>query len=201
MCAIGDSIRRARRGSSRAVTHVYTPALAAMLIYLNRTGYNGLFRQNAQGRFNVPVGRYLSPRILDEPLLRRVAAVLARPTVAIAGSSFEQSVKRARAGDFVYFDPPYAPLSATARFRAYTATGFSDGDQERLQRLTIRLARRGVTVLLSNSTADSVCKLYQSDTDASQAGLRAYRLAARRAINSRADRRGTIDELLVTNSL
>jgi DNA adenine methylase len=177
----------------------YSAELAAMLIYLNRTGYNGLFRQNAQGRFNVPAGRYLAPRILDELLLRRIAEVLANAHVDIAAAPFEDAVHGARNGDFVYFDPPYAPLSPTAQFRAYTASGFSEHDQKRLQRLTIRLARRGVTVLLSNSTADSVCRLYQSDQDASEAGLRTYRLAARRAINSRSDRRGAIDELLVTN--
>jgi DNA adenine methylase len=177
----------------------YSSELAAMLIYLNRTGYNGLFRQNSRGGFNVPAGRYESPRIIDEPLLRTVSAVLGTPLVEIAERPFEEAVIGACAGDLVYFDPPYAPLSATAHFRAYTAAGFTDGDQARLQETAIALARRGVGVLLSNSTADSICRLYQSDERAQAAGLRAYRFAARRAINSRSDRRGAIDELVVTN--
>jgi DNA adenine methylase len=131
--------------------------------------------------------------------LRAVSRTLATARVAIAQRAFDDVVTRARAGDFVYFDPPYAPLSPTAGFRSYTAAGFDDDDQTRLQQAAIELARRGVTVLLSNSTAASVCRLYQSDAAAAAAGLRAYRLAARRAINSRADRRGTVDELLVTN--
>ncbi len=177
----------------------YASELAAMLIYLNRTGYNGLFRQNSRGGFNVPAGRYKSPRIIDEPLLRAVSEVLATPRIEIAERPFEAAVTRARAGDLVYFDPPYAPLSPTAHFRAYTAAGFTHADQARLQETTIALARRGVSVLLSNSTADSICRLYQSDERAAAAGLRAYRFAARRAINSRSDRRGAIDELVVTN--
>ena len=176
----------------------YEPDLAAMLIYLNRTGYNGLFRVNQSGGFNVPPGRYLKPRITDADLLRQVSATLAAPNVRVSLGSFETVVERAAAGDFVYFDPPYAPLSATANFRSYTSQGFSDADQARLQRVAVTLADRGVTVLLSNSTAAVVLELFEGEA-ARAAGLRTIRVPARRAINTRGDRRGLVEELVVTN--
>lgn len=105
-----------------------------MLIYLNRTGFNGLFRLNRQGAFNVPVGRYTNPRICDPEHLRVVAQALRFDGVTIERGSFEAALERVRKGDFVYCDPPYAPLSATASFAQYTAQGFSALDQLRLQR-------------------------------------------------------------------
>jgi DNA adenine methylase len=166
----------------------YPPALAAMLIYLNRTGYNGLFRVNQQGRFNVPVGRYKRPRICDATNLGLVAATLAAPGVDLRVDSYEKVVRRARSGDFVYLDPPYAPVSPTARFTAYTARGFGEDDQVRLQEVVVRLARRGCHVLLSNSDAPSVATLYAERAEARAAGLRAHRVPARRAINSKGTR-------------
>lgn len=177
----------------------YGPDLAAMLIYLNRTGYNGLFRVNQSGGFNVPPGRYSNPRITDAELLRQVSATLSAPGMRVSLGSFESVVDRAAAGDFVYFDPPYAPLSPTANFRSYTARGFTDADQARLQQVAVTLAERGVSVLLSNSTAPVVLDLFEGDGAARAAGLRAVRVPARRAINTRADRRGLVEELLVTN--
>ncbi len=177
----------------------YTPALAARLIYLNRTGYNGLFRLNASGEYNVPPGRYDRPRIVDRAGLAAVSATLSDPLVTLVRARFETILETAQAGDFVYFDPPYAPLSPTANFRSYTATGFSTADQERLQAVLIALAGRGVHLLLSNSTAPTVSRLYETDAAARSAGLHAARIPARRAINSRADRRGAVDELVVSN--
>ena len=113
----------------------YTPSLAAMFVYLNRTGYNGLFRLNSDGEFNVPAGSYAKPKICDEPNLRRVAKALARPGLTLERARFERVVERAGAGDFLYFDPPYAPLSKTARFTSYTAEGFDADDQKRLRDL------------------------------------------------------------------
>ena len=107
----------------------YTPSLAAMLIYLNRTGFNGLFRLNSRGGFNVPIGRYKNPQICDADNLRAVAAAL-RTNVTLAHDNFESVLTHAKCGDFVYFDPPYAPLTRTALFTSYTATGFSLADQE-----------------------------------------------------------------------
>ena len=134
----------------------YDAALAAMFIYLNRTGYNGLFRLNSDGEFNVPAGRYAKPRICDEANLRRVARALARPGVSLERARFERVVDGAAAGDFLYFDPPYAPLSKTARFTGYTAEGFDADDQERLRDVVVRLATRGCHVVMSNSTAPEI---------------------------------------------
>jgi DNA adenine methylase len=177
----------------------YSAELAAMLIYLNRTGYNGLFRLNASGEFNVPPGRYDSPRVLDRALLEEVSQILTSPGICIEHAAFDRISESARPGDFVYFDPPYAPVSATANFRGYTGRGFSDADQERLQQAVVGLARRGVRVLLSNSVAPSVSRLYEGNKEVSDAGLRTWRFPARRAVNSRPDRRGTVEELVVSN--
>jgi len=178
----------------------YPPELAAMLIYLNRTGYNGLFRLNRKGAFNVPAGRYANPKICDAETLRAVAAALGRPGVVVQQASFDRAPLTAQAGDFLYFDPPYAPLSATARFTAYTADGFDEGAQVRLQQLMFDLAGRGCRVLLSNSTAPMIHRLYgRQNVLARDAGLRAVKVPARRAINSRASQRGEIQEYLITN--
>ena len=170
-----------------------------MLIYLNRTGYNGLFRLNSRGAFNVPAGRYASPRICDADNLRRLSAALARPGLTLTVEPFDQSLGEAREGDFIYLDPPYAPVSATARFTSYTAGGFGAEEQARLQREVIRLARAGAWILLSNSDAPDIRRLYAESGDARDADLRARKVSARRAINSRASRRGAVKEYLITN--
>jgi DNA adenine methylase len=190
---------RAEWREGGAVVDDYTPDLAAMLIYLNRTGYNGLFRQNASGLYNVPPGRYDSPRVLNQPLLTRVSAALNTPGVELVHAPFERLIADAQPGEFVYLDPPYAPMSATANFRGYTGRGFSDQDQRRLQQAVIAAATRGVHVLLSNSVAPSIARLYEQDADVIGAGLRAYRVPARRSVNSRPDRRGAVEELVVSN--
>jgi DNA adenine methylase len=177
----------------------YPSQLAAMLIYLNRTGYNGLFRLNASGDFNVPPGRYDNPKIVDRPLLTIVSRALSAPNVIIHKASFDRVLEEAREDDFAYFDPPYAPLSATSNFRGYTSRSFSDVDQQRLQQVLIELARRKVHVLLSNSTAPDVMRLYDGNREVEAAGLKAWCFPARRAVNSRADRRGAVQELVVSN--
>jgi DNA adenine methylase len=177
----------------------YTPALAAMLIYLNRTGFNGLFRVNANGAFNVPAGRYERPRISGRARLQQVSEALAAPNVTLRWGSFTAAGDLAQAGDFLYIDPPYAPLSETARFTSYTTLGFGDAEQRQLQQLVIAVSRRGCHVLLSNSTAPSIADLYDHNLEAKSAGLKAFRVPARRAVNSNATRRGTIDEYMITN--
>ena len=177
----------------------YPPDLAAMLIYLNRTGYNGLYRLNARGEFNVPAGRYAAPRICDAENLRHVAAAFARARLRLQVGTFDRVLAGARRGDFIYIDPPYAPLSATARFTSYTAGGFGPEDQVRLRDLVVDLARRGCQVLLSNSTALEIRELYVDDRRARAAGLRALEVPARRAINSRASGRGPVMEYLIAN--
>lgn len=178
----------------------YGPELAAMLIYLNRTGFNGLYRLNARGSFNVPMGRYVNPQICDEPNLRAVGNVLLELDVELRHGLYHSVVEDAQAGDFVYFDPPYAPLSTTSSFRSYTAEGFTSADQKHLQSVVLQLIERRCTVVLSNSTAPEIERLYEHDTEARRAGVKVARVKARRAINSKASRRGSIDELLITSA-
>src|SRR6185295_5882242 len=118
----------------------YTSELAAMFIYLNRTGFNGLFRLNASGAFNVPAGRYAHPRISDRAKLLYVAEALSAPGVRLEHGSFEIGSEVAAPGDFLYIDPPYVPVSRTANFTSYTAAGFDAAAQERLQKMVIALA-------------------------------------------------------------
>jgi DNA adenine methylase len=183
----------------RAANGSYGPELAAMLIYLNRTGYNGLFRVNARGDFNVPAGRYARPRICDAANLRAVSSVLRSGRVTLERAPFRDSLSRARAGDFVYLDPPYAPLTRTARFTAYTSDPFDTAAQRELREAVLDLAGRGVHVVLSNSAADEVRGLYDEDRTVRLAGLRAHLVPARRAINSRGARRGPVLEYVITN--
>lgn len=192
-----NPLRDARRQRDGRIA--YTPELAAMLIYLNRTGFNGLFRVNARGAFNVPAGRYARPGIVNRDNLLRVAGALSRPGVRLQWGSFEAAGDVAEAGDFLYGDPPYAPLSRTANFTSYTASRFDAHDHVRLQQLVVGVARRGCQVLISNSTAPEIAALYEASHDARSAGLRTFRVPARRAINSNGSRRGTIDEFLITN--
>jgi DNA adenine methylase len=162
---------------------------AAAFLYLNKTCYNGLWRVNSRGRFNVPAGRYVNPSILDAERLRAASAALRGAACELA--PFEAVLDEARGGDFVYFDPPYHPLSATADFTSYTAAGFTAADQERLASVFARLDDRGCAVMLSNSDTPFTRRLY--------ARWRVERVLAPRAINSRADRRGAVGEIIVRN--
>jgi DNA adenine methylase len=185
--------------NSAARIEEYSSKLAAMFIYLNRTGFNGLFRLNSRGEFNVPAGRYINPRICDADNIRAVSAVLRGREVKIGFGDFELVLKRAKKGDLLYFDPPYAPLSETANFTGYTAFGFTHDDQRRLQNVIVELAGRGCHVILSNSTALIIRELYETNRKARSAGLRAYRVPARRAINSKATHRGDVAEYIISN--
>jgi DNA adenine methylase len=163
-------------------------ARAARVIYLNRCGYNGLYRVNSDGEFNVPFGRYDRPRICDPDRLRAAAGALR--AVDIVQGDFASILARRRLSDtdFVYLDPPYVPISRTASFTAYSG-GFSMADQERLAGLLRRLSGKGVPAVLSNSDCDDTRRLYL--------GLPSQSLPARRAINSVGSRRGPVAELLV----
>ncbi|MEQ9323788.1 MAG: Dam family site-specific DNA-(adenine-N6)-methyltransferase [Polyangiaceae bacterium] len=163
--------------------------LAAWFIYLNKTGYNGLYRVNSKNVFNVPFGSYKRPKICDEPRLRACAGRLAN--VEIEVRDFEAAADRARKGDLVYFDPPYVPLSATSSFTSYTRHGFGPPEQERLRDTALRLVERGVHVVISNSSAPLVRELYAGSA------FELIEIAARRSINSRGDRRGAVVELLL----
>ncbi len=192
-----NPVRRRVMGATAAAA--YSPYLAARLIYLNRTGFNGLFRLNRKGDFNVPLGRYVRPTVCDEANVRAVSAVLRAPNLRLELDAFDRVLAGARRGDFVYIDPPYAPLSTTSFFVAYTSQGFTPDDQRRLQEVVIDLATRGCHVVVSNSTAPLIAELYESNGAASRAGLRAHRVPARRAINSDATKRCGVFEFIISN--
>lgn len=162
---------------------------AARVIYLNKTCFNGLYRENSKGQFNVPLGNYKNPTVCDEPNLRACSAALTN--TEIRAEPFEEVLNRAGAGDLVYFDPPYVPVSATSSFTGYAKDGFGPRDQERLASVFAELDRRQVHVVLSNSKAPVVEDLYKK-----------YRIRvvfAKRAVNSRGDKRGDVEEVIVTN--
>ncbi|MFS8865457.1 DNA adenine methylase [Synechococcus sp. H55.9] len=160
---------------------------AARLIYLNKTCFNGLYRENSRGEFNVPLGRYRHPRICDAENLRAVARVL--QGVEIAVQPFWQVLERAEPGDFVYLDPPYHPLSASSSFTAYSRFAFGETEQIRLREVFGTLADRGVQVLLSNSDCPFVRELYRD--------YPIQTIVASRAINCQGHKRGPITEVLV----
>jgi DNA adenine methylase len=193
-----DALSRALRGHVYDKRHYYrVRALrpddldaverAARTIYLNKTGFNGLYRVNSKGIFNVPFGRYKNPNFCDEPTLRACSARLAG--VALHCRPFEAVLGEAQAGDFVYFDPPYVPLSRTAHFTAYSDLKFDLADQERLACVFERLADRGVRFMLSNSDVEWVRERY--------ARFRTIEVQATRLVNSVSSSRGRISELLV----
>ena len=128
-----------------------------------------------------------------------MSSTLSHLSATIEHASYDAVLQSARRGDFIYFDPPYAPLSATAQFTSYTSDGFTHEDQQRLQQTVIELAMRKCYVLLSNSTAPEIAALYDGNPDAEKAGLQSHKFPARRAINSNASRRGHVDEYVITN--
>jgi DNA adenine methylase len=161
---------------------------AARLLFLNRTCYNGLWRVNASGKFNVPFGRYKNPRILDEDALR--AASRALRGVDIVHGDFLAITSKLGAGDFVYLDPPYVPLSKTAAFTSYAKAGFTAPDQERLARELHALKARGVMAMLSNADTPETRALYR--------GFALTLVPVPRSINSDPLKRGDARELIVT---
>jgi DNA adenine methylase len=165
---------------------------AARLIYLNKTCFNGLYRENSKGHFNVPMGSYKNPVVYEPEILRSAAQCLKSAT--IAHSSFEAILGKAKtAKDFVYFDPPYYPISATSKFTAYNRYSFNAADQVRLRDAFAILADRGVKVMLSNSDCPFIRDLY--------ADFAMHTIYASRNINSKAEKRGKITEVLVTANI
>lgn len=164
---------------------------ASRVIYLNKTCYNGLFRVNKAGEFNSPYGFYKNPNIINEITLRAVSNYFNKAHITFTCKDFEEVLKPARSGAFVYLDPPYDPVSETASFTGYDKGGFDREEQARLKRTCDRLNEKGIKFLLSNSATDFIKELYQD--------YRIEVIQAKRAINSKADRRGEIDEVLVMN--
>ena len=162
---------------------------AARLIFLNKTCFNGLYRVNSKGFFNTPFGKYSNPKILDADNLRACSEVLQSVDIRLAGfQAIEDSITK---DDFVYFDPPYVPLSATSYFTGYNSSGFDLEMQRELYELCCRLNKKEVRFMLSNSSAPFVLELYKE--------FRIERVAASRAINSNSAKRGRIEEVIVTN--
>ena len=163
---------------------------AARLIYLNKTCFNGLYRENSKGEFNVPIGKYKNPKICNPDLLRSVSVALKSTQISVR--PFEAVLDYAtNTQDFVYFDPPYYPLSPTSNFTAYSRYSFNEDDQIRLRDIFVKLARRGVKVMLSNSDCPFIRKIYQE--------FKIHEISASRAINSDANKRGKISEVIVTS--
>lgn len=163
---------------------------AARFIYLNRTAFNGLWRVNSKGHFNTPYGRYKNPGIPSLEVLTQAQAALAIATLTTG--DFEASLEPSRAGDFVYFDPPYAPLSVTANFVGYTSKGFDDAMQQRLANTCQDLTRRGVAWMLSNSDTP-----YTREVFGEIEGAQVHTVQAARAINRDGAGRGKVSEVLV----
>jgi DNA adenine methylase len=171
------------------VTQLSEVQRTARFIFLNRTCYNGLYRENRQGQFNVPFGKYKNPTICDEPGLRAASQALRNAHLNV--SDFEIVAELAQANDLIYFDPPYAPLSVTSSFTSYTSEGFKVEDQRRLANIFRMLDQHGCLLMLSNSSAPLIYELYGE--------FNIHEIMARRNINSQAAKRGAIKELLVTN--
>ena len=170
---------------------------AARTIFLNKTGYNGLYRVNHSGYFNVPFGRYNNPTVLDRSLLK--AAQRALQCVDLMCSDFAQPLRLARKGDFVYIDPPYQPLSHTANFTAYTTRGFAWSEQERLAVWLARLADRGCYVLINNADTPDVRELYRAAFGQRGIKINMQSFETARSINSQPGARGGGKELTVWN--
>lgn len=162
---------------------------AAWFIYMNKAGYNGLYRVNKSGKFNVPFGKLKNPTICDADNLRACAAALKR--VELQHVDFATILQDAEPGDFVYIDPPYIPLSDTSSFTAYQPGGFDMGEQMRLCYVAEDLVDNGVHVVLSGSSAAATIELYDTHR------FELQEVQAKRNINSRGDLRGEIGELLI----
>ena len=164
---------------------------AARIMYMLRVNFNGLYRVNSKNQFNVPYGRYKNPQIVDSDLIVSIYQYLNENTIHILNGDFEEAVKDVEAGDFVYFDPPYIPLSETSSFTSYTHEGFSYEDQVRLRDTFKKLDEKGAYVMLSNSSSPLVGELYKD--------FNIHKVSATRTNGAKSSSRGKIDEIIVTN--
>lgn len=164
---------------------------ASRVIYLNKTCYNGLYRVNNSGEFNTPFGKYKNPNIVNDVTIRAVSKYLNSNDIKIINKDFESSLKNIRKGAFVYFDPPYDPISKSSNFTGYVQGGFDITEQIRLKNLCDKLDSKGVKFLLSNSATKLILDLYSE-----------YNITfvkANRAINSDSSKRGEVEEVLIRN--
>ena len=167
----------------------YSIERAVLFLYLNKHCYNGLWRVNKAGKFNVPFGRYKNPSMPSQELILEFSNMLRN--VEILNVDFEEAVSSAHRGDFVYFDPPYQPVSETAYFTDYTSGGFDYSEQKRLAKVCKKLTKKGVYVMISNSNTDEIKDLYDN--------FHISIVNANRFINSRADKRKGATEVIITN--
>ena len=163
------------------------------LLFLNKTCFNGLYRVNSKGKFNVPLGRYTNPNIVNRENLTTVSKFLQSDKIKISCRDFESILKDAKKGDFVYFDPPYQPVSDTANFTSYTHRDFTEDDLQRLADLANQLNSKGSHVLLSNSNTKIVKKIFSSKK------WKVKEIAVNRAINSNSQKRTGHKEVLIKN--
>ena len=164
---------------------------ASRIIFLNKTCYNGLFRVNNSGEFNAPFGRYKNPNIVNDITIQAVSNFLNQNDIKILNIDYEKSLNIIRKGSFVYFDPPYDPISNSSSFTGYTKNGFDKNEQIRLKQVCDRLNEKGVKFLLSNSSTDFIRELYKC--------YNIVDVKAKRAINSNGNNRGDVTEVLVRN--
>ncbi|MHA1146444.1 MAG: DNA adenine methylase [Candidatus Helarchaeota archaeon] len=162
---------------------------ASRFVYLNRCCYNGLYRVNSKGFFNVPFGKYKNPKFCDEKNLRAVNKAL--QNVKLISSSFERCLDFAEKDDLIYIDPPYHPISKTASFTSYTSDNFGENDQKLLKKVVDELNNRGCKVLISNSFCEFITDLYEEYV--------VKKVNARRAINCNGSKRGEVSEVLIMN--
>lgn len=162
---------------------------AARLIYLNKTCFNGLFRVNAKGQFNVPFGRYKHPNIVNEEGIRAVSLCLKEEGIQLFHKDYRDILREAGPGDFVYLDPPYMPLSPSSSFTSYTDKGFGFEEQKQLKEACDDLRARGISFLESNSDCEAIRELYRD--------YEIRTVKARRSINREGNKRGEIDEVLI----
>ncbi|MDD2935290.1 MAG: DNA adenine methylase [Candidatus Pacebacteria bacterium] len=167
--------------------------VASRFIYLNKTGFNGMYRVNNSGKFNVPFGNQKKPLICDEDNLIKVSESLRN--IKIVNRDYKEVLKEAKRGDFIYFDPPYHPLNETSSFTGYTSGGFSTKDQEDLRDAYFELHKRGCFVMLSNSNTKFIKNIYSGLDEK----IKIHEVDATRMINSKATGRGKIKEVLVVN--
>lgn len=164
---------------------------ASRIIFLNKTCFNGLYRVNSSGEFNSPFGRYINPNIVNEITLKTVSNYLNNNNITILNGDYEEAVNRLKKNSFIYFDPPYHPVSESSSFTGYTQSGFNSSDQIRLKKVCDKLNSKGIRFLLSNSATKFIEDLYSEYS--------ITYIKANRAINSNGEKRGEVAEVLIKN--
>lgn len=175
---------------------------AARLIYMNKVGFNGLYRVNKLGYNNVPYGKYKNPSIVNQDLLREISSYLNENNILITSQDYNLAVENVSVNDLVYFDPPYHPINETSSFTSYHKNGFTSDDQILLKKKSDELIQRGAFVILSNSSTDFIKDLYSNRINNAKSDINytLHSVSAKRHINSKANSRGPVEELIIVGS-